>query len=119
MPAFAALHWFAARNQPAAGNKLLKPSVLHAIHDLLSVVHAAKENGEDPYVKRHVIDLEVENRILGCHRAKPGPNFCVFRSPVRIRDKCPHIGKRFVDPRRSADNSTFEVLAEFLDTTTE
>ncbi len=89
-------------------------SVPQAIHDLLPVVYAAEENGEDSDFGRPIIDLEVEDEILVGHGANARLNFCLFRAPVRMRDKSAQVGKSVVDPSRRALDSAFEVLSEFL-----
>jgi hypothetical protein len=84
----------------------LKPSVPQAIDDLLSMVYAAEEDGEDTDFGRQIIHLEVEDKILVGHGANARLDFCVFRAPVRMRDECPHIGKRVVDPGSRSLDST-------------
>jgi len=59
-----------------AGDQM--PSVPQAIHDMLSVVYAAEENGEYPDLGRLIIGLEIDNKIL----AGEGAN---ARSPPRAR----------------------------------
>jgi hypothetical protein len=83
-------------------------SVPQAVHDLLSLVCAADENGEDTDFGRPIIDLEVEDKIPAGHGANARP------APVGMGGEGPDIGKGFFDSGRRSIDSAGEVIAEFL-----
>ncbi len=89
-------------------------AVPQAIHDLLSVVYAAEEDGEDPDFGGKIIHFKVEDKILVGHGANARSNYCVFCTRLRMRDECPHVDKGVFDPSRRSLGSRLKVLSEFL-----